>query len=191
MSESIDPIIIKEIINLVATSELSSYQIAYKYKINKKKIDLIAKEHLGAEIYEKKEKLAFTKLYMQLKDAKEKGLSVIQISNKFQVAKSTVYNLLEAQDCSSNAAVQVISVEHPEENLKPQSEDNKPLRVLPVNVPERKYVKAEPSFNRRNNYHEKRCDYAKLNINGVQILFDPKQENVSVTIAKILTALQE
>lgn len=40
----------KEIINLIATSNLCSYQIAYKLGINKRTIDKIGKEHLVLKI---------------------------------------------------------------------------------------------------------------------------------------------
>ena len=109
----------KEIINLIATSNLCSYQIAYKLGINKRTIDKIGKEHLGPDIYNNKEKLAL-KSYLKSTWMEEKnGLGLYKLAEKLQVAKSTLFRIAtNFPPVASSNNVQIISIEHPENNVK-------------------------------------------------------------------------
>ena len=83
----------KEIINLIATSNLCSYQIAYKLGINKRTIDKIGKEHLGPDIYNNKEKLALKKLSQEYMDGRKSGL-VLKITKVIRQYHAKLIRLL-------------------------------------------------------------------------------------------------
>ena len=52
------PQITQLIVNDIANSQLSSYQIAYRYHISKTSVDHIGRSHLGDSLYDQKEQLA-------------------------------------------------------------------------------------------------------------------------------------
>ena len=93
MNEPLETETTKEIINLIATSNLCSYQIAYRLGINKRTVDKIGKEHLGADIYNNKEKMALEKLSREYMNGKRSGLGLYQLSEKLQIAKSTLFRI--------------------------------------------------------------------------------------------------
>ena len=51
----IDPQTTREIIKDITTSTLSAYQLGHKYKLSKMTIDRIGREHLGTDIYSRRE----------------------------------------------------------------------------------------------------------------------------------------
>ena len=179
----------KEIINLIATSNLCSYQIAYKLGINKRTIDKIGKEHLGPDIYNNKEKLALKKLSQEYMDGRKSGLGLYKLAEKLQVAKSTLFRIAtNFPPVASSNNVQIISIEHPENNIENDFSDieSHPAPYTDYHK-ENEYRK---SFRHRS-FNDRKNEYAKLCINGVQISFNPLQENISQTISKIISVLQE
>ena len=69
------PQITQLIVNDIANSQLSSYQIAYKYHISKTSVDHIDRSHLGDSLYDQKEQLACQKLNEDIQTLKDQGLS--------------------------------------------------------------------------------------------------------------------
>ena len=69
------PQITQLIVNDIANSQLSSYQIAYKYHISKTSVDHIGRSHLGDSLYDQKEQLACQKLNEDIQTLKDQGLS--------------------------------------------------------------------------------------------------------------------
>ena len=61
----IDPQTTKENIKDITTSTLSAYQLGHKYKLSKMTIDRIGREHLGTDIYSRREKFGFASLCAQ------------------------------------------------------------------------------------------------------------------------------
>lgn len=70
---NIEPEVVKNIVKDITTSQLSSYQIAYKYHLSKNSIDRLGISHLGEVIYNQKEKFAFEALIEQIKEIKKTG----------------------------------------------------------------------------------------------------------------------
>lgn len=111
----------KEIINLEATTNLCSYQIAYRLGINKRTIDKIGKEHLGADIYNNKERMTLEKVFREYSNGRKHGLGLYQLSEKLQIAKSTLFRITANKsitDDNTSNNVQVISIEHPENDIE-------------------------------------------------------------------------
>ncbi|SFS40591.1 hypothetical protein SAMN02910357_00579 [Succinivibrio dextrinosolvens] len=84
---SIDPDVVKNIVKDIITSQLSSYQIAYKYHLSKNTIDRLGLSHLGEVIYNQKEKLAFEALIEQIKVLKNQGFSVTKMYEHLGISK--------------------------------------------------------------------------------------------------------
>lgn len=53
-------------------SNLSSYQIAFNYSITKSVVGRLCRQHLGSEIYNKRESLSFDYLASQIKGLRQK-----------------------------------------------------------------------------------------------------------------------
>lgn len=109
--------------------------------------------------------------------------------------KSTIFALIKRLSSApviseQSDEVQVISVENPELNLEPpvaEEPQSLPKPELPVRSVPSPYGRIHNHSYNRNHHHQ---DFVKLQLKGIQITFDPKQENISDTISKILTALQ-
>ena len=91
------PQITKLIVNDIANSQLSSYQIAYKYHISNTSVDHIGRSHLGDILYDQKEQLACQKLNEDIQTLKDQGLSSNKIGEKEKlgVYKSTIFALIK------------------------------------------------------------------------------------------------
>ena len=87
------PQITQLIVNDIANSQLSSYQIAYKYHISNTSVDHIGRSHLGDILYDQKEQLARQKLNEDIQTLKDKGLSSNKIGEKLGVYKLTKFSL--------------------------------------------------------------------------------------------------
>ena len=188
------PQITQLIVNDIANSQLSSYQIAYKYHISKTSVDHIGRSHLGDSLYDQKEQLACQKLNEDIQTLKDQGLSSNKIGEKLGVYKSTIFALIKRLSSApviseQSDEVQVISVENPELNLEPpvaEEPQSLPKTEVPVRSMPSPYGRIHNHSYNRNHHHQ---DFVKLQLKGIQITFDPKQENISDTISKILTAL--
>ena len=105
------------------------------------------------------------------------------------MSKSTMFRIIEdLSKVNSCQRVQVISIEHPEENIKEESEGSS---LMPVPGEETEYF----SYGSRNSYRSRRqtherIHYAKIQVNGIQISFNPSQENIFETISKIMSVIQ-
>lgn len=110
------------------------------------------------------------------------------MSEHLGISKSTMFKIVSRYETERKDQVQVISVEHPETNqdipeqtsLLPLKEAEEPMR--------RNY------FYRHNRYRNNGCtdsDYARIQVNGVQLSFNPKQPQIWETVNKIMSLLQE
>lgn len=77
----IDPQITREIIKDITTAKLSANQLVHKYKLSKMRIDRISREHLGTDIYSRREKLAFASLCSQIKELRDRNF-VLELASK-------------------------------------------------------------------------------------------------------------
>ncbi len=188
----VEPKIVADIVNDITTTQLSSYQIAFKYGVYKHTVDKLGRSHLGDAIYDKKEELAYIKLVDQVKELQQQEVSTSQIAQKLGVSKSTMFKIIDDfSKVNSDQQVQIISVEHPEENIKEENE-NSSSSLMPVPDKETENF----SYGYRNSYkshrrNHERTDFAKIQVNGIQISFNPNQENIFETISKIMSVLQE
>ena len=185
---NIEPEVVKNIVKDITTSQLSSYQIAYKYHLSKNTIDRLGISHLGEVIYNQKEKLAFEALIEQIKVLKNQGFSVTKMSEHLGISKSTMFKIVNRYETDRKEQVQVISVEHPESN----QEISEQTSLLPL-------IENEEPMRRNNFYRHNRyrnnvnsdSDYARIQLNGVQLSFNPKQPQIWETVNKIMSLLQE
>lgn len=185
---NIEPEVVKNIVKDITISQLSSYQIAYKYHLSKNTIDRLGISHLGEVIYNQKEKLAFEALIEQIKVLKNQGFSVTKMSEHLGISKSTMFKIVNRYETDRKEQVQVISVEHPESN----QEISEQTSLLPL-------IENEEPMRRNNFYRHNRyrnnvssySDYARIQLNGVQLSFNPKQPQIWETVNKIMSLLQE
>lgn len=88
----IDPQTTREIIKDITTSTLSAYQLGHKYKLSKMTIDRIGREHLGTDIYSRREKLAFASLCALIKDFRDRNYSLTSIADQLGISKSSIFD---------------------------------------------------------------------------------------------------
>ena len=109
----------REIIKDITTSTLSAYQLGQKYKLSKMTIDRIGRDHLGTDIYSRREKLAFASLCAQIKELSDRNYSLTSIADQLGISKSSIFDISkkmksqaseEATSAEDNE-VQVISIE--------------------------------------------------------------------------------
>ena len=187
----------QKILKDITTSELSSYQIAFKYQVNKMVVDSIGRKNLGDAIYKQKESYASQKLNTQISESLKKGNSVTATADNLGVCRSTMFKLVRSLTPQSSEQVQVISVEHPEQN-QPVTEVAEPVAI--AETEENKggittvrtgrmpmHYRAYPSEGRFRGGH---TDYAKIVINGIQLSFDPHQEQIFITVNKIVELMK-
>ena len=189
----------QKILKDITTTDLSSYQIAFKYQVNKMVVDSIGKRNLGEIIYNKKESLAYQKLMELIADGLRKGNSIASTADNLGVCRSTMFKLARSLMPHSSNQVQVISVEHPEQNMPVSDtirsavttdveEDrvertaaNPVVRNSRMPVRYRPYQSGEQRFHRGGH-----TDYARIVINGIQLSFNPSQENIFNTVNRII-----
>lgn len=115
----IDPQTTKEIIKDITTSKLSAYQLGHKYKLSKMTIDRIGREHLGTDIYSRREHLAFASLCTQITELRSRNYSLTAIAEQLGIPKSSIFEIskkIMAQTfdkvaSADNNEVQVFSIE--------------------------------------------------------------------------------
>lgn len=209
----IDPQTTKEIIKDITTSTLSAYQLGHKYKLSKMTIDRIGREHLGTDIYSRREKLAFASLCALIKEFRDRNYSLTSIADQLGISKSSIFDISkkiksqtteEATPAEDNE-VQVISIE-------PKIEVDSKLPASPSTTPvakEEHHAKTERfdirNYHRwapqRNNYHSTRPrqrlknsrsphgGYIKICFNDIQITFNPAQKEAEDVITRILSGI--
>lgn len=208
----IDPQTTREIIKDITTSTLSAYQLGHKYKLSKMTIDRIGREHLGTDIYSRREKLAFASLCALIKDFRDRNYSLTSIADQLGISKSSIFDIIkkiksqtteEATPAEDNE-VQVISIE-------PKIETDSKLPASPFTTPvakEEHPAKTERfdirNYHRwapqRNNYHSTRPrqrlknsrsphGYIKICFNDIQITFNPAQKEAEDVITRILSGI--
>ena len=208
----IDPQTTREIIKDITTSTLSAYQLGHKYKLSKMTIDRIGREHLGTDIYSRREKLAFASLCALIKDFRDRNYSLTSIADQLGISKSSIFDIIkkiksqtteEATPAEDNE-VQVISIE-------PKIEADSKLLASPSPTPvakEEHPAKTERfdtrNYNRwapqRNNHHSIRPrqrlkhsrsphGYIKICFNDIQITFNPAQKEAEDVITRILSGI--
>ena len=208
----IDPQTTREIIKDITTSTLSAYQLGHKYKLSKMTIDRIGREHLGTDIYSRREKLAFASLCALIKDFRDRNYSLTSIADQLGISKSSIFDIIkkiksqtteEATPAEDNE-VQVISIE-------PKIETDSKLLASPFTTPvakEEHPAKTERFDTRnyhrwapqRNNHHSIRPrqrlknsrsphGYIKICFNDIQITFNPAQKEAEDVITRILSGI--
>lgn len=198
--KSISTDVSQNIIKDITNSDLTSYQIAYKHNVSKTTVDSLGRNNLGDVIYSKKENLAYKKLIGQIQELQNKGVCITRIAGELGIYKSTMFSIINALKASSaDDAVQIISVEHPEQNVQDTSDfpeetqGAEDMQALPAPPDERKYVRKPYYRNYQcrsySNPQGTHMDFARIQINGVQLSFNPCQENIWDTVNKILTVL--
>lgn len=107
----------QKIINEAVNSNLSSYQIAFMYSITKSVVDRLCRQHLGSEVYNKRESLSFDYLASQIKGLRQKKYSSDRVAQALGLYKTTCFTLIkkiELEDFTSSPSsddkVDVISV---------------------------------------------------------------------------------
>lgn len=121
-----------QIINDLATSQLSSYQIAYKYKVKQKTVESLGISNLGEQIYKQKEELAISKLYSDINELSDEGQSRTQIAQKLGLYNSTSYQLIKKAEeykytqieTNDSDLVNVISISEQDGSIKSLSHSN-------------------------------------------------------------------
>lgn len=211
----IDPQTTREIIKDITTSTLSAYQLGHKYKLSKMTIDRIGREHLGTDIYSRREKLAFASLCAQIKEFRDRNYSLTSIADQLGISKSSIFDISkkiksqssqtteEATPAEDNE-VQVISIE-------PKIETDSKLPASPFTTPvakEEHPAKTERfdtrNYNRWapqcNNHHSTRPmqrlknsrsphGYIKICFKDIQITFNPAQKEAEDVITRILSGI--
>mgnify|MGYP002770536174 CR=1 FL=1 len=115
--QQLTPELTQKIINEAVNSNLSSYQIAFKYSITKSVVDRLCRQHLGSEVYNKRESLSFDYLASQIKGLRQKKYSSDRVAQALGLYKTTCFTLIkkiELEDFTSSPSsddkVDVISV---------------------------------------------------------------------------------
>ena len=208
----IDPQTTREIIKDITTSTLSAYQLGHKYKLSKMTIDRIGREHLGTDIYSRREKLAFASLCAQIKEFRDRNYSLTSIADQLGISKSSIFDISkkiksqtteEATPAEDNE-VQVISIEPKIEtdsklpaspSTTPVAKEEHPAKTERFDI--RNYHRWAPQ---RNNYHSTRPrqrlknsrsphGYIKICFNDIQITFNPAQKEAEDVITRILSGI--
>ena len=208
----IDPQKTRGIIKDITTSTLSAYQLGQKYKLSKMTIDRIGREHLGTDIYCRREKLAFASLCAQIKELRDRNYSLTSIADQLGISKSSIFDIskkmkgLASEEATSaeDNEVQVISIES-----KVEGEPKLPAgRITPKVAREAHPAKTERfdgrNFHRwypqRNKHHSNRPrqslknsrsphGYIKICLNDIQITFNPAQKEAEEVITRILSGI--
>ena len=208
----IDPQTTKEIIKDITTSTLSAYQLGHKYKLSKMTIDRIGREHLGTDIYSRREKLAFASLCAQIKEFRDRNYSLTSIADQLGISKSSIFDICkkinsqtteEAPPAEDNE-VQVISIEPKIEadsklpaslSTTPVAKEEHPAKTDRFDI--RNYHRWAPQ---RNNHHSTRPmqrlknsrsphGYIKICFKDIQITFNPAQKEAEDVITRILSGI--
>ena len=115
--QQLTPELTQKIINEAVNSNLSSYQIAYKFNMTKSVVDRLCRQHLGNEFYSKREALSYDYLASQIKELRQKKYSSDRVAQALGLYKTTCFTLIkkiEQDDFSksllSDDKVDVISV---------------------------------------------------------------------------------
>ena len=93
--QQLTPELTQKIINEAVNSNLSSYQIAFKYSITKSVVDRLCRQHLGSEIYNKRESLSFDYLASQIKGLRQKKYSSDRVAQALGLYKTTCFTLIK------------------------------------------------------------------------------------------------
>ena len=208
----IDPQTTREIIKDITTSTLSAYQLGHKYKLSKMTIDRIGREHLGTDIYSRREMLAFESLCALIKEFRDRNYSLTSIADQLGISKSSIFDISkkiksqtteEATPAEDNE-VQVISIEPKIEvdsklpaspSTTPVAKEEHPAKTERFDI--RNYHRWAPQ---RNNHHSIRPrqrlknsrsphGYIKICFNDIQITFNPAQKEAEDVITRILSGI--
>ncbi len=208
----IDPKTTREIIKDITTSTLSAYQLGHKYKLSKMTIDRIGRDHLGTDIYSRREKLAFASLCAQIKELRDRNYSLSSIADQLGISKSSIFDISkkmksQASEEFSSAEkneVQVISIESKVEDSSklpaahtttPVAKEEHPVKT--DNFNSRTYNRWYPQRNShhsnrpRQNFKNSRSPhgYIKIKFNDILITFNPAQREAEDVITRILSGI--
>lgn len=115
--QQLTPELTQKIINEAVNSNLSSYQIAYKFNMTKSVVDRLCRQHLGNEVYSKREALSYDYLTSQIKELRQKKYSSDRVAQALGLYKTTCFTLIKkiehddfTRSLSSDEQVDIISV---------------------------------------------------------------------------------
>lgn len=115
--QQLTPELTQKIINEAVNSNLSSYQIAYKFNMTKSVVDRLCRQHLGNEVYSKREALSYDYLASQIKELRLKKYSSDRVAQALGLYKTTCFTLIKkieqedfTRSISSDDKVDIISV---------------------------------------------------------------------------------
>lgn len=204
----IDPQTTKNIIKDITTTQFSSYQLGHKYKLSKITIDRIGREHLGKDIYSRREKLAFANLRKQILELRSRDHTMSSIAENLGISKSSIFvickNIDRGAEHNSTVSdeVQVISIE---------SKENR-TSELPAKITSAPVTRKEPSlksdfsasdsrshcypqknqrysFRTKGEYYRRKQGYIKIQFNDIQITFSPSQPEAEKVVTRILSSI--
>lgn len=115
--QQLTPELTQKIINEAVNSNLSSYQIAFKFNMTKSVVDRLCRQHLGNEVYSKREALSYDYLASQIKELRLKKYSSDRVAQALGLYKTTCFTLIKkiehedfTSSLSSDDKVDIISV---------------------------------------------------------------------------------
>lgn len=206
----VDPQTTKSIIKDFTTTQQSSFQLGHKYKLNKMTIDRIGRDHLGVEIYSKREELAFASLCDQIRDLQSRNYSIATIADTLGVSKTSLFEIIrkiKAQSPQEQAPanlneVEIISIGSKMDEPHKATAEITATSAVEVDVP------AKTEHLSLENYHRKRSlrkhnrpnqsqsdyrdshGYIKIKFKDLQISFNPAQKEATDVIVRLISELK-
>lgn len=203
-----DPQTTKNIIKDITTTQLCSYQLGHKYKLGKITIDRIGREHLGTEIYSRRERLAFDSMCKQIIELRFKSLTMSAIAEYLGISKSSIFTICqkidretEKKSAVADNEVQIISIAS-----KTDEAVNAPSKLPSAPIIDDAHVKSESltrepyhrwttqrnhrySNRIRGDYNHRNNGYIKIQFKDIQITFNPAQPEAEEVITRILSGI--
>lgn len=206
----VDPQTTKSIIKDFTTTQQSSFQLGHKYKLNKMTIDRIGRDHLGVEIYSKREELAFASLCDQIRDLQSRNYSIATIADTLGVSKTSLFEIIrkiKAQSPQEQAPanlneVEIISIGSKMDEPHKATAEITATSAVEVDVPAKtEHLSLENyhrkrSLRKRNRPNQSQSDYRdshgyiKIKFKDLQISFNPAQKEAIDVIVRLISELK-
>ena len=203
-----DPQTTKNIIKDITTTQLCSYQLGHKYKLSKITIDRIGREHLGTDIYSRREKLVFASLSKQITELRSKNYTMSAIAEYLGISKSSIFAISQKIDHEAGLSsvvgeneVQLISIESNavESAGTPAKITSAPVKREEAPITSDDFSK-EPYHRwypqRKSRYsnshranHRRQPGYIKIQFKDIQITFNPSQPEAEDVVTRILRGI--
>lgn len=207
----VDPQTTKSIIKDFTTTQQSSFQLGHKYKLNKMTIDRIGRDHLGVEIYSKREELAFASLCDQIRDLQSRNYSIATIADTLGVSKTSLFEIIrkiKAQSPQEQAPanlneVEIISIGSKMDEPHKATAEITATSAVEVDVPAKTEHHSSKLYSRyhsqRNHHHHSKQSqdgygdpqgYIKIKFKDLQISFNPAQKEATDVIVRLISELK-